>query len=206
MKKFTLSTIKCTFLKFYFVSLSFLMVSVGWGQYNGVGDFNKINSLNDLTDGYYVIINSGNTHAMSNSHTGTFLSPTSISISNSVITNPASSIVWKIETNGSGKTIYNEDIQSFVSYTGSSNNIQIVSNLSTDNQRWNVTYASNVFSFSNVAIQTRILQYNSGSPRFVCYTSSQQKLLLFIPFIKIFITSGFRLFIFRGNFKFIRPS
>ena len=156
-----------------------LLPGLGWGQYSGTGVFNKITSIDDLTDGYYVIVNSEDAFAMNNTHNGTYLGNTAVTPNLGTITNPATNIVWKIETNGSGRSIYNEGIAKYVSYTGSSNNVQIVDAVTTDNQRWDFTYASDVFSAANLAITGRILQYNASSPRFACYTSSQQKLLLY---------------------------
>lgn len=162
------------------LSLIFVLSwSCGWGQYSGTGTFNKITSLTDLTDGYYVIVNSGDAFAMNNTHNGTYLANTSISPSSNTLTNPATSIVWKIETNGTGRTIYNESTAKYVSYTGTSNNVQVVDAVSANNQRWTFSYASSVFSVANLAVTTRILQYNSSSPRFACYTSAQQKFLLY---------------------------
>jgi hypothetical protein len=164
----------CLFLFVFFV------MNLGWGQYSGTGTFNKITSLTDLTDGYYVIVNSGDQFAMNNSYiSSTYLDRTSVSPSSNTLTNPATSIVWKIETNGTGRSIYNESTAKYVSYLGSSNNVQVVSSVTADNQRWTFTYSSSIFSVANVAVTTRILQYNSSSPRFACYTSAQQKFLLY---------------------------
>lgn len=148
-------------------------------QYAGSGTFVKITSVDDLTDGYYVVVNSGDGFAMNNIHNGTYLAHTVITPAAGTLVNPDPSIVWKIQADGTGKTIYNEGIAKYVSYTGSSNNVQIVDAVTADNQRWAITYASDVFTFSNIGVPGRMLQYNSGSPRFACYTSAQQKLLLY---------------------------
>jgi len=155
--------------------------TAGWAQtYSGTGTFTKINSVEELTDGYYVIAY-GTTYAMNNTHNGTYLARTAIAPSNDEIANPSVDIVWKISTNGGGKTIYNEASTKYVSYTGSSNNVQIVDAVTADNQRWTITYVSNLFVVTNKAETTRILQYNgtSGQERFCCYTSAQQKFTLY---------------------------
>lgn len=166
--------------KYSLIFITFLCaVLSGYGQYSGTGNFTKITSLAELTDGYYIIAETNDISAMNNSHNGTFLDLTSISPIGSVISNPDISIAWKIETNGSGRTIYNEDSSKYVSYTGSSNNVQVVNNVSSNNQRWNITYSGGEFIFSNVAVTSRDLQYNSGAPRFACYTGSQRDLSLY---------------------------
>lgn len=163
------------------LAMVFVLGSAGIAnaQYSGTGTFNKISSIEDLTDGYYVVTQVSNTPAMSNSHNGTLLAPVTATIASNQIINPAVTIVWKIETNETGRTIYSENSEKYVSYTGSSNNIQVVDALVGDNQRWNITYVSNKFVFANVAIPTRILQYNFFIPMFVTYTTNQQKFDLY---------------------------
>lgn len=150
-----------------------------WGQYLGSGTFTKINSLAELTDGYYVITNNTNAFAMSNQHTGAFLPSVAVTVSSNTITNPSTTLVWKIETNVGGRTIYSEESQKYVSFTGSSNNIQVVDDVTTNNQRWNFTLQNGDFQAANLQVTTRFLRYNPGSPRFVAYTSGQQNLSLY---------------------------
>ena len=171
---------KTTFLKSMLAAVMLLVGSVSvWGQYTGTGTFKKITSAAEVTNGYYVIVNSGDAFAMNNVHNGTYLVKTDVAPASGVISNPAATIVWKIETNGSGYTIYSEASSKYVSYTGASNNVQIVDAVTADNQRWTVSYGSDVFTIANLALTTRMLQYNATSPRFACYTSAQQKLLLY---------------------------
>ncbi|SDS52457.1 choice-of-anchor D domain-containing protein [Winogradskyella sediminis] len=161
--------------KYSLVFIAFLCFSLsGFGQ-----TYTKITSLAELTDGYYVIAEENDAYAMSNTHNGTFLARTSIAPVASVITNPPAAIIWKIETNGSGRTIYSEDSSKYVSYTGSSNNVEIVNAVTADNQRWNITYSGGDFIFSNLAVTSRDLQYNPSAPRFACYEGSQRDLALY---------------------------
>ncbi|HPQ35904.1 MAG TPA: X2-like carbohydrate binding domain-containing protein, partial [Tenuifilaceae bacterium] len=156
-----------------------LWTGVGWGQYLGTGTFNGITSIGDLEAGYYVIVNSGDAFAMNNTNGGSYFGNTAVTPIAGVITDPATSIVWKLEINGGGWSIYNEASSKYVSYTGSSNAAYAVDAVDSDNQRWTITYVSDLFNVSNLAIPTRILQYNASSPRFACYTSSQQKFLFY---------------------------
>ena len=173
---------KTTFLKTMLLATVMLAGSASvWGQYTGTGTFTKITSLSDLEDGYYVIVNSGDAWAMNNSTTqvANCLGNTSVAPSGGKITNPSTTIVWKIEVNATGRTIYNEASTKYVSYTGSSNNVQVADAVSANNQRWTFSYSSNAFRATNAAVTGRSLQYNNGSPRFACYTNSQQDLLLY---------------------------
>jgi hypothetical protein len=141
-------------------------------QYAGAGTFIEITSVSDLTDGYYVIANSSGAFAMDSAHTGSLYPPADIAPVSGTLVDPPAGIVWRIETNGAGRTIFSEVTSRYASYTGSSNNIQAVDAVSSDNQRWNFAYASNLFVVTNVALTTRTLRYNASSPRFVCYATS----------------------------------
>ncbi|MCP9751955.1 hypothetical protein [Ferruginibacter sp. HRS2-29] len=161
--------------------LFFLAMGNAQAQYSGTGVFTKITAAADLTDGYYVIAY-GTTYAMNNSYVSTtYLDRTAISpTSGTTITNPATSIVWKVETNGSGKSIYNEATAKYISYTGSSNNVQVVDAVTANNQRWTLAYTSGgMATITNVAVGTRELQYNTSAPRFACYTGSQADLTFY---------------------------
>jgi NADH:ubiquinone oxidoreductase subunit len=166
---------KITYLLLLLVTFAFSWQ--GYGQYAGTGTFTKITDVADIVDNaYYVIIDeTSESFAMSNSHTGSILEKTDVTPSSSTLTNPASSIVWEIKTNGTGKSIFNAATAKYVSYTGSSNNIQVVDAVSSDNQRWAITFVTDEFQFTNIAVPARRLQYNSGSPRFVCYKPSSNQ-------------------------------
>lgn len=48
-----------------------------------------------------------------------------------------------------------------------------------NNSSWTITFDGNNAIIKNVAYPTRQLQYNAGSPRFACYTSTQQPVQLY---------------------------
>ncbi|REC48367.1 hypothetical protein DRF62_19860 [Chryseobacterium piscium] len=155
-----------------------IVLTVSNDPYNGVGRFEKINSLAELVDGYYVIAY-GSSQAMNNTYSSNVLGNTAITVVSDIITDPSTSIVWKVATNGASKSIFNEATSKYISYTGNSNNIQVVDNVTTSNQLWDISYVSSLFVFANNAVTNRDLQYNTGSPRFACYTGSQQDLTLY---------------------------
>lgn len=146
--------------------------------YNGIGTFTKITSASEITNGYYVIAY-GENYAMNNVHNGTYFDRTAITVTDGQIINPDAAMVWKIETSGAGKSIFNEASAKYVSYTGSSNNVQAVDAVTTDNQRWDITENGELFEFSNMAVTERDLKYNSSAPRFACYTSGQNNLTIY---------------------------
>ena len=168
--------LKITMLFIFVITANF-----SYGQYAGTGTFTKITDVGDIVDNaYYIIIDeTDESFAMNNSHTGSLLGKTDVTPSSSTLTNPASSIVWEIKTNGTGKSIFNAVTAKYVSYTGGSNNIQVVDAVSSDNQRWGITFVTDEFQFNNIAVPARRLQYNSGAPRFVCYTGSQRDIAIY---------------------------
>jgi hypothetical protein len=156
--------------------------NVGFAQYTGSGIFNKIASVEEIEDGYYVIANSTDAFAMNHTNAGKYFTHTAITPSEDVLANPATNIVWEVKKDGTNYTIsYTDGADiTYVSYTGSKNEAHaVVSTIPTDNQKWAVTIDAGVFKFENVATTTRLLQYNAGAPRFACYTSGQQDLILY---------------------------
>lgn len=156
-------------------------ISKGFAQYSGTGTFTKVTSLAGLTDGYYVITNEFSEYLMTNGRsgsatTGFFVSADATFTSGNFV-NPLASNVWKIETNGSGKTIYNEGIARYVGW--SSGNGASIENAIANTNRWTFTYASNKFTVNNVAETVRQLSYNSGNPRFAAYGNATQEELQF---------------------------
>src|SRR5690606_3126887 len=113
--------------------------------YNGVGVFEKITSVSDLTDGYYVVANETDAFAMTNTHNTSasnhYFESTAVSPVSGQIIDPSTAIVWKIETNGAGKTIYNEVIEKYVGWV--SGNSASAEDAPADSNRWTFTYSDN---------------------------------------------------------------
>src|SRR5690606_597718 len=141
--------------------------------YDGIGVFEKITSISDLTDGYYVITNETDAFAMNNTHNASnYFESTAVSPVSGQIINPSAAIVWKIEANGAGKTIYNEVIEKYVGWI--SGNSASAEDAPADSNRWTFTYADNKFTVNNVGTPVRQLSYNASSPRFAAYGNSNQ--------------------------------
>ncbi|MFY8098051.1 MAG: hypothetical protein ACOVMH_09565 [Flavobacterium sp.] len=165
---------------FYILGLLFFPLNRLWSQYQGVGVFTKINSINELTDGYYVITNSDDELAMNESNTNGINEVTTVSSSIGVITNPPSTIVWRIQTDGSGRVIYNMSSMRYVSYSGFQNNIDAVSTVANDAVRWSFSYSSRGFVVKNLNSSNRQLKYQANNNNFACYnTGNVQNLHLF---------------------------
>ena len=76
---------------------------------------------------------------------------------------------------GNGGTGYSfKNGNNYLSYSGSSNNLQ-TSTTKDNNSSWTISTSSGGnFKFANVGTTSRILQFNSGSPRWACYGNSNQ--------------------------------
>ncbi len=166
-----------------------LAVSVGlltqpaWGAYSGSGAFAQVTSRADLRDGYYVIVSSNAAKmAMVNTNAGTWFTNRAVTVSGSnTVNDPGTDIVWKFETNSTygGISVFNEANSKYVVYAGTANAAYASNSVLSAGDVWSFAYASSVFSMANAASTARILQYNSSTPRFVCYSSAQTKLALF---------------------------
>ena len=149
--------------------------------YNGQGTFVKVNSLAEVTDGYYVITNEADLFLMTNNLSSSVLQSANANVVNGEIINPSTANVWKIETDGASKTIYNEVVDKYVGWM-SGNSAALSSSLS-NNYRWSFTYASNKFTVNNVATPLRQLSYNAAAPRFASYEGAGQQELQFYKLI-----------------------
>lgn len=145
-------------------------------EYAGVGTFEKITSTDDLTDGYYVV--AYNQFAMTNDGTaGAYLINQDITsiLNDNIATNPSQDLVWRIETNSEGTTLFNEVIGKYISKGSANTALNLVDDITSDQDRYNITYTNNYFKFESKAVPGRSIGYNTGTPRFAFYTGSAQQ-------------------------------
>lgn len=163
--------------KNYFLHTAILLVALVcgtvpvWSQ-----TYKKISSIEELTDGKYVIAY-GEEYAMTNENAGKFFTHTSISPIDNEIISPNASIIWEIATTANGKSIKNGNI--YVGFNGTKNTATAYSSFTAQNCEFTFSYKENVFLLNNVSSTDFRLQYNTSSPRFACYTGSQKDLTLY---------------------------
>lgn len=76
-----------------------------------------------------------------------------------------------------GSNFYMHDGTYYLGYMGSSNNMSFDTSIQDGNKNiWKLTTEGHIES---VNVSGRILQYNSGSPRFACYSTNQKKAYLY---------------------------
>ncbi len=137
--------------------------------------FEKISSVDELQDGDAILLASKGNFASSFHSSYYFNSETGSSGDSAVCTNAFEVFLISGE---SGKFTLECDALSdgsFVEYHGSSNKVYLTTS-SSEADTWTFAYSSNKFRIQSGNVTGRYLQYNSGSPRFACYTGSQQYL------------------------------
>lgn len=87
-------------------------------------------------------------------------------------TNPSGSFVLTIVA-GNANNSYAFKTPSNTYLSWSSGNSLTTSDQINNASSWTITNHDGDFKFTNVGTTTRVLQYNSGSPRFACYSSAQ---------------------------------
>ena len=141
--------------------------------------FAKITSLAELEEGEYVLVGSDNngSYGAVAELTGstTVLSAGTVTIQDDVVENPLDSQIWTLSKIEGGWTIYHKDL-GYLGYTGSKNSAMAEDEPS-DKSTWTFSMADDLFKVSNVGTEGRTLRYNynSGSPRFACYSSDSLK-------------------------------
>ncbi|MCL9769724.1 hypothetical protein NAT47_04775 [Flavobacterium sp. HXWNR69] len=161
--------------------LTFLFVNKAHAQYSGTGTFTKIASTAELTDGYYVITNASSTRAMSNvqgidGSNQPVLLTQAINPLSGVIQNPSNAIVWRIETNASGKTIYSESSARYLNYTGTSWGVNLTPSITNNFQRWTIAYSVTEVVIRNLGDNTnRLTYFDSATPDFSYYDNGGEE-------------------------------
>ena len=129
-----------------------------------------------ISEGTYLIAtdNTANKAYTGGSGTNTYGGYCTVEIVDNVIEKPESAVEVEVTLNGSN--FYMHDGTYYLGYT-SGNAMTFDASIQTGNQNiWKLTAEGYIES---VNVSGRILQYNSGSPRFACYTSDQKKAYLY---------------------------
>ena len=169
---------------FSLLSLALLTMSA-WGANTYV----KVTSLDQLEAGkHLILVNEGNSCAMGGlSGTSTpYGSAVAVNIIDDVIDIEGTDVVeltfvdgWFNDDGVPEALITMGGDDAFLAWS-SGNSLTTVEVCNTDNSLWIVSSTDDGFMLINLADNTRKLQYNASSPRFACYTSSQQPAVLYV--------------------------
>lgn len=136
-------------------------------------EWKAVTSASELEAGseYLIVCPSKNT--VMGAQSGTFRASVNVSVSNNTISSePTGAAIVILEANGNSWNLKVSD--GYLTYSGSSNTLT-TGTTATD---FSLT-ASTTSTTIAVGATTRKLQYNAGTPRFACYTSSQTAVQLF---------------------------
>ena len=139
--------------------------------------FRLVTSADELTEGEYVILADGADVAMNNTCSGSssgYLSCTDVTVEDSAVSTDDASIIWTLAGDAASCTLFNAAAGKFVN-PATTKSIGWASDAS---GAWTLSLANGLVSAENAKDTSWVLQYNAGSPRFMCY-SSKQKLLRF---------------------------
>lgn len=137
-----------------------------------------------VTDGKYIIVyqdsdDATSVKAMNTTNEKSYFMYTDVDLTDGKIVTDDQSIIWDITTQANGSMSISNGDNIFVGYRGSGNNAYIYEAYTEENCDWTFTYADGLFSCANGSVTDRLLQYNTNSPRFACYTGSQKNLTLY---------------------------
>lgn len=157
--------------KNYFLHTAILLVALVCGSVPVWSQtYKKISSIEELTDGKYVIAYEN--MAMENKANGSRIAATAINVTDNAIISPDASIIWEITTTANGMSINNNG--TYVVGVNS-NNASLSSNFEEKTCEWNFSVEKDNFRATNVQYSNRFLQYNSRSKWFACYQSNSNQ-------------------------------
>lgn len=136
--------------------------------------YSKITSKSELEETDYVITNASGEYAMRNT---VITSGPALNRTTAVFTDPSADIVWSVIKNSDNTySFYNASVNKYVALNSNNNAATLVDNNTSNATKWNI---SNELVVTSVAFPSRYLQYNSGSPRFAAYASTQQSIAFY---------------------------
>ena len=157
--------------KNYFLHTAILLVALVCGSVPVWSQtYKKISSIEELTDGKYVIAYEN--MAMENKANGSRIAATAINVTDNAIISPDVSIIWEITTTANGMSINNNG--TYVVGVNS-NNASLSSNFEEKTCEWNFSVEKDNFRATNVQYSNQFLQYNSNSKWFACYQSNSNQ-------------------------------
>ena len=157
---------------------TFLLCFTAGVSAQGSEVFNKISSLDELTDGEYLIV-ANDKFAMGTFNGKTIYNSVEVTASGGAIADPGDAVVATIAKDSDGKyTIF--DGTGYVVSNGDNNHAKQVADIASASH-YTVTYdaENGVFKFADNLVEGRYLQYNASSPRFAHYKGTQVDLMLY---------------------------
>ena len=157
-----------------------------------INPYVKVTSIDQLEVGKkYILVNEEASSAMGaiSSTSTPYGTSVAVTIQNGIIDIDGTDVVELFSGEGSddalGHTTWTFNIgegSHYMCWT-SGNSLNTVNSSAPNNAMWIATLTDDGVLLTNKADDTRKLQYNSGSPRFACYTSSQKPAVLYVEYV-----------------------
>ena len=149
----------------------------------------KVTSIDQLEEGTkYILVNEEASSAMGaiSSTSTPYGTSVAVTIQNGIIDIEGTDVVELFSGEGSDDVLGNHtwtfnigEGSHYMCWT-SGNSLNTVNSSAPENAMWIATLTDDGVVLTNKADNTRKLQYNAGSPRFACYTSSQKPAVLYV--------------------------
>ena len=157
-----------------------------------INPYVKVTSIDQLEVGKkYILVNEEASSAMGaiSSTSTPYGTSVAVTIQNGIIDIDGTDVVELFSGEGSddalGHTTWTFNIgegSHYMCWT-SGNSLNTVNSSAPNNAMWIATLTDDGVVLTNKADDTRKLQYNAGSPRFACYTSSQKPAVLYVEYV-----------------------
>ena len=140
--------------------------------------YEKVTSANQLVVGnQYLLVATGNNMVMGAENTKKRANVAMTINDNKVAVVDEAVAVLTLGGVENAWTFLASDNDEYLAYSGNSNELHTNADGTANASKWIVT---NDFQLESANVSGRVLKYNSGSPRFACYTSGQQTAVLFV--------------------------
>ena len=141
-------------------------------------EYKLVENNSKIADGAKYLIVAKDKGKAAGAYSGTYYSAEAVNVSNKAISITSEAVLtFTLEADDAGHFFMKDSEDMYVYYTGSSNNVSRSDTKGTTNAYlWTVTSEG----ITNVGSNTRKMQYNAGSPRFACYSTSQTAIELYV--------------------------
>ena len=157
-----------------------------------INPYVKVTSIDQLEVGKkYILVNEEASSAMGaiSSTSTPYGTSVAVTIQNGIIDIEGTDVVELFSGEGSDDVLGNHtwtfnigEGSHYMCWT-SGNSLNTVNSSAPENAMWIATLTDDGVVLTNKADNTRKLQYNAGSPRFACYTSSQKPAVLYVEYV-----------------------
>ena len=139
----------------------------------GAQMFDKITDINQLVEGTKIVLVYNKNISMGTQHSKGYRNSVSISDIESATSLDANISVITLEKVGSNWALKVSD--GYLALTANDNKLYTVSNSSATTAQWTISInSSGELLIQNMSYTNRYIQYNTSSPRFACYKSTQK--------------------------------